>query len=127
MTCKYRKGTGTSGKCSLGIYGGSCTDGNMKRCIGAGQNNPEYAAKISNKTYPPIKTMAGSFLTSLTKELGAIVFGEKSVTSKEFYRRFAVCQSCEFFISKRKRCQKCGCFIKIKARMRSQKCPIGKW
>jgi hypothetical protein len=46
MQCKYRTGIGTSGRCQLRLYGGACTNGNMKRCIGAGQNNPEYAKEL---------------------------------------------------------------------------------
>jgi hypothetical protein len=47
MQCKYRTGTGVGGKCALKLYGGACTDGNMKRCVSRGQNTPEYAAELA--------------------------------------------------------------------------------
>jgi hypothetical protein len=40
--------------------------------------------------------------------------------------RFAICQKCPFLTNKN-RCQKCGCFMKVKTRVALAKCPIGKW
>ena len=40
--------------------------------------------------------------------------------------RFDICKKCPF-LKKNNRCQKCGCFMKIKTRVSLAKCPIGKW
>ena len=40
--------------------------------------------------------------------------------------RWDACAKCEFLTEKLK-CQKCGCFMRIKSRVAKMKCPIGKW
>jgi hypothetical protein len=44
----------------------------------------------------------------------------------EVDRRFAICQSCEFF-TKRQTCAKCGCIMKLKTKLEKARCPIRKW
>ena len=39
--------------------------------------------------------------------------------------RWDLCSSCEFL--KDNKCEKCGCFMKVKHKMAIAKCPIGKW
>ena len=41
-------------------------------------------------------------------------------------KRWDICQGCEFLIDD-KRCEKCGCFMKVKTRFSTAKCPIDKW
>ena len=41
--------------------------------------------------------------------------------------RFSECQSCEHFIKPTSQCKKCGCFMKVKTRIATARCPIGKW
>ena len=40
--------------------------------------------------------------------------------------RWNLCQGCEF-LTEGNRCQKCGCFMKVKHKLAFAKCPIGKW
>ena len=40
--------------------------------------------------------------------------------------RINLCKNCEF-LKKHTRCEKCGCFMKIKTRLSPAKCPIVKW
>ena len=42
-------------------------------------------------------------------------------------RRMAECQGCEHFIKGTSQCKKCGCFMKVKSRIATASCPIGKW
>jgi hypothetical protein len=42
-------------------------------------------------------------------------------------KRFMICQTCPHFISGPKLCRKCNCFMPLKTRIKSQRCPIGKW
>ena len=44
----------------------------------------------------------------------------------EVDRRFAICQSCEWF-TKQQLCYKCGCIMKLKTKLEHAKCPVGKW
>tara|TARA_Y100000310_G_scaffold343643_1_gene452244 strand:+ start:118 stop:477 length:360 start_codon:yes stop_codon:yes gene_type:complete len=40
--------------------------------------------------------------------------------------RWNLCLGCEFLTDSNK-CEKCGCFMKVKHKMAYAKCPIGKW
>ena len=40
--------------------------------------------------------------------------------------RWNLCKGCEFLTESNK-CQKCGCFMKVKHKLAFAKCPIGKW
>jgi len=41
--------------------------------------------------------------------------------------RLSVCFGCEFFDSKSKRCEKCGCRMDYKTKMDTARCPLKKW
>ena len=41
--------------------------------------------------------------------------------------RLAECYDCEHFIKATSQCKKCGCFMKVKTRIATARCPIGKW
>ena len=51
--------------------------------------------------------------------------GFKICEGDELNKRLELCASCEYLINKR--CLKCGCFIEVKTRLKTSKCPIGKW
>ena len=42
-------------------------------------------------------------------------------------KRWAECEKCEFLIKPTNNCKKCGCFMKVKTRVATASCPIGKW
>lgn len=41
--------------------------------------------------------------------------------------RMQICMDCEHLFKKTRQCKQCGCFMKIKTRMKNASCPIGKW
>mgnify|MGYP003120940837 len=41
--------------------------------------------------------------------------------------RYAICQECAWFRSSIKQCKKCMCFMKLKTKIKSARCPIGNW
>ena len=41
-------------------------------------------------------------------------------------KRWDICKGCEFLTDQNK-CLKCGCFMKVKTRIATVACPIGKW
>lgn len=57
----------------------------------------------------------------------AIENDEIFTSSDEKKRRYDICQSCEFFYSDSKRCQKCGCFMEHKTGITAAQCPENKW
>ncbi len=42
-------------------------------------------------------------------------------------KRWAECEKCEFLIKPTNNCKKCGCFMKVKTKVATAACPIGKW
>lgn len=49
------------------------------------------------------------------------------VNAETAFERFSTCQGCEFLDKTSFRCEKCGCFMKVKTQVASASCPIGKW
>lgn len=41
--------------------------------------------------------------------------------------RKKLCETCEFFAAKQRRCRKCGCWIDNKIQFSASTCPIDKW
>lgn len=41
--------------------------------------------------------------------------------------RLAICNTCEFFSKRHAKCQRCGCFMKLKSTLKQASCPVGKW
>lgn len=143
MYCVHQSRTRDRGQftCALGWHDGKPWIGNCRDCIKNNRNNPEakteFDAREKSKPsikigccsgdYPKLGQMASTFAKAIVDETKYIVSGSGLLNQDEVNKRIEVCNSCEFFVKDDKRCIKCGCFIKIKARMRSQKCPIGKW
>lgn len=48
----------------------------------------------------------------------------KEITAAE---RMQICMDCEHLFKKTRQCKQCGCFMRIKTRMKNASCPIGKW
>lgn len=51
--------------------------------------------------------------------------GCRTVTREQYRRRLAICQPCD--ARKAGRCTRCDCWIQLKARLRSEDCPRGRW
>lgn len=57
-----------------------------------------------------------------------IVNGEDLLVSDEvFNKRNSICQQCPKHIKKTNQCGECGCFLALKTKGTSFKCPLGKW
>ena len=41
--------------------------------------------------------------------------------------RFDECKVCEHFIAATSQCKKCGCFMRLKTKLSTSSCPVGKW
>ena len=48
------------------------------------------------------------------------------VISDEFDTRWDICQTCPE-LTNANRCKQCGCFMKLKVRIKGAKCPLNKW
>lgn len=49
------------------------------------------------------------------------------VPESEFELRRLQCEKCQFFYPSDRQCGHCSCFVDVKARLTSEKCPIDKW
>ena len=41
--------------------------------------------------------------------------------------RLAVCEACPRLLKTTYQCKECGCFMKLKVRLRDAECPLDKW
>ena len=78
-------------------------------------------------TPPPVAEMTVNLARAAADEAKAIFAGALAVPHESIASRMETCRACEHFIRDQNRCALCGCFAEIKARMRSQHCPVGKW
>jgi hypothetical protein len=59
----------------------------------------------------------------------------KYVSKEEFIERLNLCNTCPDrlkdskgnSLTKFSRCPECGCFIRLKARLETEECPLGDW
>jgi hypothetical protein len=78
-------------------------------------------------TPPPVPEMDVNLARAAANEAKAIFSGALAVPQESIASRMETCRACEHFICDQNRCALCGCFAALKARMRSQHCPVGKW
>jgi hypothetical protein len=50
-----------------------------------------------------------------------------TVSDKLFDERFTACRGCDRFERRLERCDECGCFMRVKARLTGMKCPLDRW
>ena len=86
-----------------------------------------FAALRTQFSPPPLTSQIKSAAGAVVAECGAVVSGEQPVDDATKSARLAVCEGCEFFIAADRRCQKCGCWMELKAGFRTANCPEGKW
>lgn len=51
----------------------------------------------------------------------------KKTTAEISQYRLNICLSCPELINLTKQCKKCGCFMEVKTKLDSAKCPLAKW
>lgn len=54
---------------------------------------------------------------------GSTVFVGEKITAQ----RLDACHRCPFYLPKTKQCAECGCFVQVKAKLATEKCPKHKW
>ena len=62
-------------------------------------------------------------LRSLPSRIKNIMLHDQDIIDK----RLSICHDCEHFVSATSQCKKCGCFMKVKTKIATAKCPVGKW
>lgn len=64
-------------------------------------------------------------LAALTGAPRALL-GWRCVARLVFWRRWRICRACSS-LTPAGRCNKCGCFMRLKARLPAATCPLGRW
>ena len=120
VDCPYHTRTGTEhqsrGLCALGYFGGEVTFGACRKCIENGRNTVNAASS------PDIRKRFRSFSGSI---LNWAKTGMKLLDDARFSARLAICKNCQFFASGT--CRKCGCVLRMKLRLPTEKCPLDLW
>lgn len=42
-------------------------------------------------------------------------------------QRYDICKTCTSFVALTTQCAECGCFMKLKVKIRESSCPLNKW
>lgn len=87
---------------------------------------PDVRVRIHGKPEPQLPSA-----TQMAKNLAVSAAdyaksGFKNVGDAVYAARVAVCTGCPYFRSDQ-RCAKCGCFMRVKAKWESARCPMGSW
>jgi hypothetical protein len=89
--------------------------------------DPPKPAKKKPKE-PPLHTKVKTLTKSIYRWARA---GFLKTSKKQLDQRMEICSGCEFWDSEAwsgtGKCKKCGCSTWAKLRIRTEKCPIGKW
>ncbi len=91
--------------------------------------SPEPKPTTAMPCCPPV---VKNGLKAAGRALKALATGEQVLISKEeTSARLKVCVACDRFRQATRvtgpRCEECGCFVKVKARLATERCPLGKW
>ena len=87
------------------------------------QNGCSSCGGKQDKPLPSLATQAGNLISAV----GQHAMSGFTETSKEtLEKRMTKCNGCEELRSDG-RCSKCGCYMQIKAKWESAKCPASKW
>tara|TARA_Y100001963_G_C6462933_1_gene301015 strand:- start:148 stop:516 length:369 start_codon:yes stop_codon:yes gene_type:complete len=62
-------------------------------------------------------------LRGISDRIKSVLLHDQSIIDK----RWDECSSCEYLIKATNQCKKCGCFMKVKTKISTARCPIGKW
>lgn len=76
-----------------------------------------------DKPLPSLVSQAGNFVSAVGQHA---MTGFTEADKETLAKRMAECNGCEEMRSDG-RCSKCGCYMQIKAKWDSAKCPAGKW
>ena len=60
-------------------------------------------------------------MRGMSNRLKNVILHDQDIIDK----RWDICMGCEFLNNNK--CDKCGCFMKVKTRVATARCPIGKW
>lgn len=51
----------------------------------------------------------------------------EKTADEEAERRFSICRECPSLLAVTSQCRECGCFMKLKVKIKEATCPLEKW
>jgi hypothetical protein len=98
--------------------------GERKRSL----SKKELIKEEPEKTLPSKVQMAANLAKSFKRTVKAAVSGDSVAAGIELKnKRITICKGCSWFIKDSSRCASCGCFVPLKAYLKEEACPIGRW
>lgn len=81
------------------------------------------------QTMPPARTMLANVAAAAKRTLGGLLRGQPVIAENDLQaRRHAICRDgCQYYAAASDRCAKCGCFLRAKAWLALERCPVGRW
>ena len=84
--------------------------------------------KESFENFPSYKDMAKNLGGAVVRNMRGALRGEQIKLSKaEKEKRLEICKGCEHYHVPQDRCKLCGCKMAVKAHLKLESCPAGKW
>jgi len=62
-------------------------------------------------------------MRGISERFKNVIIHDEDIVNK----RMDICKSCEFLLKPANNCKKCGCFMGVKTKIATSRCPIGKW
>ena len=112
------------------------TSGNSKLCPkckdmvqveeeGKVEQGIEVGEKVVEKgELPPLMEQAANFGHSMVNFAAS---GFKTTGKGDYDRRLSICHACPANMFNGGRCMDCGCVVALKAKVETEKCPLGFW
>lgn len=85
---------------------------------------PEADDRPDPDASPSIVRKAAGFAAAAARHLAD---GAAHVPQEIYEARLSICRSCDRLDAESMACLECGCRLLIKARWRSEDCPLGRW
>ena len=91
-------------------------------------SGPPIQERKSFTDFPSYKDMVANLGGSIIRNLKGAIRGEElKLPEKEKNNRLDICKGCPHYHGPKDRCGLCGCKMAVKAYLKLESCPIGKW
>jgi len=77
---------------------------------------------------PPVTTQIANAASAVGRVVKAVIKNEQIIAAESLCNeRIEACKQCRRYIRRSGRCMECGCFVKPKASLLTEKCPKNRW
>lgn len=91
----------------------------------AQNDNERLNKRLKTESIPSFPTFFQQ-IKNLTETLNDFIKDQFKLSDENLWKtRFEICRKCKYF--KNNRCSKCGCYTRIKSKIKAAKCPLDFW